>query len=337
MKKFDIITFGSASQDIYLEAKDFQAVKGKKFITGEGICLALGSKTEVKNAFFFSGGGGTNTAATFAKQGFKVSYCGMVGDDFAGDSIVKELDNLKINTSLVKKTKEKSTNTSVFLVYPGKDRTLLVYRGASDLLKRGDIPWQKIKDAKWFYLAPFSGGLAGLTEDIIDFAQKNAIRIAFNPGYSQLNFPEVKLKRILAKVDVLILNKEEASKLSGIPYQKEREIFRKIDEYVRGIVIMTKGGAGVVVSDGNYLYRASSLELKWVDPTGAGDAFGSGFISGIIKKNDIEYAIQIAMANSGFAITKWGAKEGLLGKDQKWKKVKVEKESCQLGNLCLPK
>jgi len=337
MKKIDIITFGSATQDIYLKAKDFQAVKGKKFITGEGICLAIGSKTEVKDAFFFSGGGGTNTAATFAKQGFKVSYCGMIGDDFAGDSIVKELTNLGIDISLVKRTKEKSTNTSVFLVYPGKDKTLLVYRGASDLLKKGEIPWQKIRSARWFYLAPFSGGLAGLTEEIIDFAKRNGISVAFNPGYSQLDFPKAKLKRILAKVDVLILNKEEASKLSGIPYQKEKEIFRKIDEYVPGIVIMTKGGEGVSVSDGKYLYHAPSLNLKWVDATGAGDAFGSGFVSGFIKKNDIERAIQLAMANSGFAITKWGAKEGLLRKDQKWKKVKVEKESCQIGNLCLPK
>jgi sugar/nucleoside kinase (ribokinase family) len=232
---------------------------------------------------------------------------------------------LGIDTSLVKRTKKKSTNTSVFLVHPGKDRTILVYRGASDLLGKEDIPWAKIKSTKWFYLAPFSGTLAGLTEEIIDFARKNGIKVAFNPGYSQLNFPKDKLKRILGKVDVLILNKEEASKLSGVPYQKEREIFRKIDEYVPGIVIMTKGGGGAVVSDGKYLYQAPSLKIKGGDATGAGDAFGSGFVSGLIKKKNIEYAIQLAMANSGYSILKWGAKEGLLEKNQNWKKVKVEK------------
>lgn len=337
MKKFDIITFGSATQDIYLIVKDLISIRGEKFITGEGICLNPGSKTEIKDAFFFSGGGGTNTATTFAKQGFKVSYCGMVGDDFAGDAVLKEIKKLGVDTSFVKKTKTKSTNTSVFLVSPNKDRTLLVYRGASDLYRKEDIPWGKIRNAKWFYLAPFSGKLAEMTEGIINFAKKNNIRVALNPGYSQLNFPKDKLKRILSKVDVLILNKEEASKLSGIPYQKEKEIFRKIDEYVSGIVIMTKGIKGAVVSDGKHLYRAPSLKFKGGDATGAGDAFGSGFVSGLIEKNDIEYAIQLAMANSGYSIAEWGAKEGLLKKDQKWKKVKVKRESCQLGNLCLPK
>ncbi len=89
---------------------------------------------------------------------------------------------------------------------------------------------------------------------------------------------------------------------------------------------MTKGKEGAVVSDGKYLYRATSLKPKGVDGTGAGDAFGSGFVSGMIQKNNIIYAIQLAMANSGFAITKWGAKEGLLIKSQKWPKVKVQKE-----------
>ena len=97
---------------------------------------------------------------------------------------------------------------------------------------------------------------------------------------------------------------------------------------------MTKGKEGVVVSNGEYLYRAGSLGLKMVDGTGAGDAFGSGFVSGIIEKNGIVFAIQLAMANSSNAITKWGAKEGLLKKGQKWQKVKAVKELCLENELC---
>ena len=324
----DIITFGSATQDIYLKSKKFLPVLGKNFTTGKGICLTLGSKIEVEGIDFYSGGGGTNTAATFANQGFKVAYCGMIGDDFFGNVIIEELKKFKINTDFVKKTKEKSTNISIFLTYPSKDRTILVYRGASDLLEKKDIPWDEVKNTKWFYLAPFSGKLTNLTEDLVDFAKKNKIKIALNPGYNQLTLPQPILKRILKKVDILILNREEASSLAKIPYQKEKEIFQKIDKMTNGIAIMTKGGDGVVVSDGKYLYRAPSLGLKFVDGTGAGDAFGSGFVAGIIKKNDIVYAIQLAMANSGQAITKWGAKEGLLKKNQKFKKVKVKKEKC---------
>ena len=84
-KMYDIITFGSAAQDIHVKSKLFKILKDEKdFVTGEGLCLALGSKIEVEDIIFSSGGGGTNTAATFAKQGFKTAYCGAIGADISG-------------------------------------------------------------------------------------------------------------------------------------------------------------------------------------------------------------------------------------------------------------
>ena len=320
---FDIITFGSATQDIYLRSEKFLPVLSKEFATGKGICLSLGSKIEVDGIFLTSGGGGTNTAATFANQGFKVAYCGMVGDDNFGRLITGELKKYGINTSLVKKTEKASTNIAVILMQPGSDRTILVYRGASDLLEKKDIPWDKIKKTKWMYLAPFAGKLTEITEELVGFAKKNNIRVALNPGYNQLTLPEPILQKILKEIDVLILNREEASLLTKVSYQKEAEIFKKIDQLTPGVAIMTKGGEGVTVSDGKHLYRAESLGMKLVDGTGAGDAFGSGFVSGLIQKNDVVYAIQLAMANSSFAITKLGAKEGILRKNQSWTKINV--------------
>lgn len=331
---YDVITFGSAAQDIFIKSKKFLPVLGKNFATGEGICLSLGSKIEMDDVFFYSGGGGTNTAATFAKQGLKVAYCGQVGDDFLGGAIAEELKNLGIGADFVEKTKEKPTNISVILTYPGKDRTVMVYRGASDVFWKNNIPWGKIKNTKWFYLAPFSGKLAGATEDLVNFAVKNKIKVAFNPGYAQLTMPKATLRRILRQINVLILNREEASRLTGAAHQGEKQIFQRIDKMARGIAIMTKGGEGAVVSDGKHIFRAKSLGLKMVDVTGAGDAFGAGFVTGLIKKNNIEYAIQLAMANSGYSITRWGAKEGLLNKNQEFRKVKVSKEKCSEDGLC---
>lgn len=332
---FDIITFGSATQDIYLKSNKFLPVSGKEFATGKGICLPLGSKIEIREIFLTSGGGGTNTAATFENQGFKVAYCGMVGHDNSGSLIINELKKYGIDTSLIKKTKNMPTTTSVLLMPPGGDRTILVYRGASDLLEKKDIPWYKIKKTKWLYLAPFAGKLTELTEELINFAKKNKIRVAFNPGYNQLTLQEPVLQNILKQIDVLILNREEASLLTKIPYQKEAEIFKKIDELTPGVTIMTKGREGVTVSDGKYLYYAKSLGMKVVDATGAGDAFGAGFVSGLLQKNDVTFAIQLAMANSGFAITKLGAKEGILRKNQSWPKIKVQKKIC--NGLCRDK
>ncbi|MDO8503545.1 MAG: carbohydrate kinase family protein, partial [bacterium] len=155
---FDVITFGAGAMDIYVKSEKF-------LVKGKDIRVPIGSKTEVEDIMMFSGGGGTNAAATFAKQGFKTAYCGMVGEDCFGDLTIEGLKNLGINTGLVLETKKKPTNTSVFLASPGKDKTILVYRGASDLLSKNDIPWSEIKNTKWFYLAPFAGKMADLTDD----------------------------------------------------------------------------------------------------------------------------------------------------------------------------
>ena len=61
---YDIITFGSAAQDIHVKSKLFKILKDEKdFVTGEGLCLALGSKIDVEDIVYTSGGGGTNVAA----------------------------------------------------------------------------------------------------------------------------------------------------------------------------------------------------------------------------------------------------------------------------------
>jgi len=319
---YDVITFGSATRDIFLRTKNLNVREGET-ITGKEICLPFDSKIEVEGFFVRSGGGGTNAATTFRNQGFKVAYCGMVGKDETGEAIIKELKSRGIDVSLVRQTEERQTNRSVIINASAWIRTNLVYRGASELIKKSDIPFNKIK-AKWFYLAPFPGKNPKLFIDLIDLAVRQKIKIALNPGMAQLSLPPKTLFGILKKTDILILNQEEASFLTKIPYSKEKEIFREIDQICPGIVIMTKGEEGVTVSDGKYLYRAPSLKISNpLDPTGAGDAFGSGFVAGFMKTGSINYAIQLAMANSGLCLREWGAKEGLLKSGERFPKVKV--------------
>jgi sugar/nucleoside kinase (ribokinase family) len=324
---YDVITFGSATQDIYVKSKKFMPVLGEKFSTGKGICLSLGSKVEVEDIFLSSGGGGTNTAATFAEQGFKVAFYGQIGKDYFGDLVLSEMERLKISREFISRTEKKTTNTSVFLLYPGKDRTILVYRGASDNFSNKNLFTKKVM-AKWFYLAPFSGKLAGLTEEIVLYAEKIKAKVAWNPGYDQLKFNEKKLKRILNKIDILILNKEEASRLTSISQEKEKEIFSKIGKMTKNkIVIITKGAQGASISDGKFLYKVPASPAKLIDSTGAGDAFGSGFVCGIMKREkDIVFAAQIASANSSSVIKEFGAKKGLLPKNKNWPKVEILKE-----------
>lgn len=330
---FDIITFGSAAYDIFLKPEKFKVLKNKNFVTGKGLCFNLGSKVDVNEVYFSSGGGGTNSAATFAKQGLKVAYCGKVGDDVMGNEIVRELEAREINTDFISRCEKRRTNQSVVINADNKDRTIFVYRGAAELLGKDEIPWNKLQ-AKWFYIAPLSGKLAGIFPQIVNFAHEKGIKVAANLGNSQLSLKKDVLQKVLQKIDVLILNQEEASLLTKIPYKKENEIFKKIDDLCPSIAIMTKGGAGVSVSDGWNISKATALKSKVVDKTGAGDAFGSGFVAKFINSSgNIEEAIQLGVANATSCIKHWGAKGGLLEKDVKFERVEIKKQNCSKSNL----
>lgn len=335
---FDIITFGSATQDIMIKPRKLTVLKYEKdSVSGRGVCFPLGSKIEVDEIRFNSGGGGTNTAATFSLQGFKTAYCGAIGNDNAGEAIMKELKSLKINTSLVLVTDKKATNHSVIILGDKQDRTILAYRGAAELMDKNNVPVKKLK-TKWIYLAPLTGLLCDTFGDIVDFAIQHKIRIAANPSMAQLSLTN--FAQITKKIDILILNQEEASFLTKFPFEREEEIFKKIDELCPGIAVMTKGGEGVVVSaatpkageprldrrDGKTVYSAKPhKERKVADTTGAGDSFASGFVSEFMRSADIEGAIQLGMANSEGCLSQIGAKNGLLKNGQNFEKIIVTK------------
>jgi len=323
---YDIITFGAAIQDIYIKPEKFKILGSSKFATGKGVCFGLGSKIDVEDMQFSSGGGGTNTAASFAKQGFLTAFCGAVGLDISGTSLIDELSRLNIDIRFIKRFAEKATSHSVVLSGLKEDRTIFVYKGASELLDKDIIPWQDIRETRWFYVAPLAGNLCNNFEAIVNFAKENNIKIAVNPGHSQLSLPKKTLKDIFAKIDILILNQEEASFLTKTPYKKESLIFKKLDKLCPGVAIMTKGKEGVVVSDGKFMYLAKALKTEVADTVGAGDAFASGFVSAFIKENqNIEKAIQLGIANSSSCLSQTGAKNGLLTSLQEFEKVKVEK------------
>jgi len=347
---FDVIVFGSATRDIFVRSKEIKIINNQEFITGKALAVEAGGKVYVDDLVFATGGGGTNCAATFALQGLKVAYVGLIGNDAGGLELFRELNNLGVNCNFVKTTEKAKTPYSIILSAPGNsalpasgsagqpevrsanervvsgERSILVYEGASHLLAKEDIPWNEIKQSKWLYLSGLSGESANVFEPIINFAAENKIKVAVNPGHDQLAKDLLSLKNLLSKIDILLVNQEEASLIAGVDFKNETELFKKFDGIVPGLAVMSRGKDGVAVSDGKNIYRAGIPSSGYVDRTGSGDAFGSGFVTAIIRDEGVEKAIQLVTANATSTIQQLGAKNGLLKKCEwgPWEKVAVE-------------
>lgn len=322
---YDVVTFGSATRDIFVRSQQFKLIDSPEFITGKALAVEAGGKIYVEELVFATGGGGTNCAATFALQGLKVAYVGLIGNDSGGLEVFRELNDMGVDCNFIKTTEKAQTPYSIILSAPNKDRSILVYEGASHLLSLADIQFEQIKSAKWLYLSGLSGESAKTFEPIIKFAADNKIKIAVNPGHDQLTKDLDVLRGLLNKIDILLVNQEEASLIAKVDFNNELELFKKFDELVPGIAVMSKGKEGVAVSDGQNIYRAGIPESGYVDRTGSGDAFASGFVAKIIQGGAITEAIQLGTANATATIQMLGAKNGLLKKGDwgEWEKVAV--------------
>ena len=107
---YDIITIGGATRDI-----TFVTDKGKVIETPENLteqkllAFEYGAKIKSEEVFFNFGGGACNTAATFSKLGLNVAVNCKVGKDDDGETMIKNLKELGINTSLIQIDKDKKT------------------------------------------------------------------------------------------------------------------------------------------------------------------------------------------------------------------------------------
>lgn len=325
---FDVITIGSATRDVFARGADIEIVKNKKFASGKGACFALGSKLNLDEVNFSVGGGAINTAVTFANQGFYVAPITQVGFDPEGEHILKKADKYGIHCDFITTDKKYLTSFSFILSLADGSRTVFRYKGASWHLKSSQIRWNEF-NAQWLYVNHMAGESHDVLPRVLREAKKNGMQVAWNPGTTQIE-KKKELQKLLSCVDLFIVNQEEAAMITRIPYQKEREIFKKLNNLVHGIVIMTKSSKGVVVSDGKTMWSSGALPLKKiVDRTGAGDAFGSGFVAALMKKpGDIEHALQFASANATGVLSEWGANHGLLLKTDspiKYGTLKIKK------------
>ncbi len=310
-KTYDIICFGSATVDIFLSSKEFKLLpESKTGLKRTTICTIYQDKVEIDQRVIASGGGGTNTAVGFARLGLKTALVCQFGKDIFGQMVLAELKkekNLDLTQLIIKK--EDQTDQSVILLTPTGQRTILVYRGKTRLEKE-DINWSLL-NTKWFYLASLEGNLH-LAQELIDFAYKKGIKVAWNPGKKELSQKETVI--LLSKyVNLISFNQEEACFLLATT---ENKLWEKINKIGSPLIIVTQGKQGATAISGNQKIHRPIFQIKTIDETGAGDSFNSGLVAGLIKGLSLQESLNWGMANSASVVSRIGTKAGLLTEKQ---------------------
>lgn len=167
--------------------------------------------------------------------------------------------------------------------------------------------------------------LGNLTPDVqmrvIEQMNKKPKLIVLDTMNFWMDIAMERLKEVIAKIDVLVINDEEARQLSG-EYSLVN-CAKAIHKLGPKYLVIKKGEHGALLFEGDNIFFAPALPLAEVfDPTGAGDTFAGGFIGYLAATDDVSFdnmkrAVIYGSAMASFCVEKFGTErmKGLTKQD----------------------
>ncbi|KON28829.1 hypothetical protein AC481_00220 [miscellaneous Crenarchaeota group archaeon SMTZ-80] len=308
----DLITIGSCTLDCIIQVKDILRFElFDKDIVKKYTAIEYSRKLNVEGLRFVPGGSGANIAANCAMLGLKSTYIGVVGKDFSAQICLDDLKKRGVDISNIIQTDEDCTAFSLILKTEwGKDRSILAYKGANNLLKPENIKenlFNGIKAFAWSSLTSESGCKA--IEKAINLTKDNGGLVLAAPSMSIIKNNPKWAKILLSMSDIVSMNTEEAKEFTNQSerYYAMKDIFQLGPE----LVSITDGANGSILTDGKKVVRSGIYKVDVKDTTGAGDAFLSGILISKLNGYSLDKMTKIATGMSSLESMEIGVREGI--------------------------
>lgn len=317
--KYDILSLGPARMDIFVKLPDDEvteicSVDRRRCM----IELGFGEKIAVRGIDFAIGGNAGNNAAGLARLGFKPALIGAIGDGPTDKQVIEELKRENVETKFME-VKPGQNGLGVVINYQG-ERTILSYYSESQCC----FPTDADLEATWIYLTSMGQGYEGFYQEAVDWAVRRGVKIAFNPGTRQIKAGVEHLDYAYKATEVVFVNREEAEQLLGHPTGTEiKTLLDGLRELGPKLAIITDGPAGTYAGDGQKYWFMPIVPAEVVERTGAGDAFGSGFMGALLSGKGTAEALQWGTVNSASVLEHIGPQAGLLTLEKMAERVKA--------------
>lgn len=310
--RYDMLSLGPARMDVFIKLPDEEieevcSIDRKRCM----IELGFGEKIAVKSIDFAVGGNTGNNAVGLTRLGHKVAMAGTMGDQWTDKQALEILKNEGVEMKYICVAEGKVGFGAV--INYAEERTILSYYPKAVCT----FPVDPELSAGWIYLTTAGEEFEKFYGDGIAAAQKWGAKIGFNPGSRQIRGGLDKIRFVIEKTEVLFVNKEEAAHLLGKQVDADvKELLAGLREIGAKVAIITNGPDGTYLYDGQkYLYMPI-VPAPVVERTGAGDAFGSGFLAAIMHGKSYEEALRWGTCNSGSVLGFIGPQAGLLNQEK---------------------
>ncbi|MFP4372680.1 MAG: carbohydrate kinase family protein [Halanaerobium sp.] len=270
--------------------------------------------------FLLTSGGLAITAVGLARLELNPELISVIGDDFFGDYIFDNLQSEGINLKNIEKVKNGATNITAAFVY-NNDRGFITKMGSlADINKihKKIISLFKQKKVSHFHsILEYDDRIMFLLKK----AKANGIRTSLVTGWEGVKKHKENteyLVTLFEVTDYFFCNLLEAKALTSL--EKKEDILYKFNQWgVQAVITLGAEGA-VAISRNGQICSVDSLEVDFLDPTGAGDSFAAGFIAALEKGYDIREALELGVYCGAKSTEKIGGTTAFPG----WKEVESE-------------
>ena len=256
------------------------------------------------------GGKSGNQAASAARIGARVRLLGAVGRDANAEFLLGKLKDAGVDVSDVLHVPGPS-GTTVITVDANGENTIVYSPGSN---AKVDVDY--IHD----HASVITGSaVLGLCLESPLPAVIESARIAHETGVKVLvndsAFIPERPAELIANSDILLVNEHEMSQLLGLDEPEDGDwdgmdwtsVAASLHDFGYQQAVITLGGDGSVVIDGETVDRISPVRVEAVDTTGCGDSFMGTILAGLASGLTLGRSAQVASYVSAYAATGSGA------------------------------
>ncbi len=307
-----MLSLGPARMDVFVrlpedEIEEACSIDRKRCM----IELGFGEKIPVTGIDFAVGGNTGNNAVGLVRLGHKTAMAGSMGDGWSDKQALQMLSDEGVDTHLMTTDKGK-VGFGVVIDYSG-ERTILSYYPETQCV----FPKEEGLLAKWIYLTTAGENYEDFYREAVNWAEASGAKIAFNPGSRQIKSGLSRIKFVAERTEVLFVNKEEAESLLDRPMDSPvKELLDGLRGTGAKLVVITDGMEGAYAFDGQKYLHMPVVPVQVIERTGAGDAFGSGFLAAVMHGKGMGEALRWGTCNSAAKLGFIGPQRGLLNRQQ---------------------
>jgi 2-dehydro-3-deoxygluconokinase len=263
-------------------------------------------------------GAESNLAVGAVRLGVPATWLGRVGDDEFGRLVTMTLRGQGVTTVAVVDPAA-ATGLMVKERRTARATRVLYYRArsAGSRLCPDDVDPALIAGAAVLHLTGITPALSATAREAVFAAAEEARRwgvtVAVDLNYRSALWSPADagpvLRDLVRRSDVVLATEEEARLV--VDGGDDESLVTALTRLGPPQVLLKQGAAGSLASIDGVLHRVPAHLVDAVDPVGAGDAFGAGYLSGLCLGLTAEERLGLATAAGAFAVTVPGDWEGL--------------------------